>query len=73
MEAKAVVWRSPPLFESFSACCLERSQCESQTSPTQPVIELESYILVKMNSTKVPMLEGLEQGILPLVLVVPLE
>jgi hypothetical protein len=21
MEAKAVVWRSPPLFESFSACC----------------------------------------------------
>jgi hypothetical protein len=25
MEAKAVVWRSPPLFESFSACCLERS------------------------------------------------
>jgi myosin heavy subunit len=28
MEAKAVVWRSPPLFESFSACCLERSHCE---------------------------------------------
>jgi hypothetical protein len=26
VEAKAVVWRSPPLIESFSACCLERSQ-----------------------------------------------
>ena len=46
---------------------------ETQTSPTQPVIELEyipAYILVKMNSTKIPMLEGLEQGVLPLV---PLE
>lgn len=46
---------------------------ETQTSPTQPVIELEyipAYILVKMNSTKVPVLEGLEQGVLP---IVPLE
>jgi hypothetical protein len=33
VEAKAVVLRSPPLFESFSACCLERSHHIAEEAP----------------------------------------
>ncbi|KIK81824.1 hypothetical protein PAXRUDRAFT_69963, partial [Paxillus rubicundulus Ve08.2h10] len=46
---------------------------ETKAPSTQPVVELEflpAYILVKRNRTKARALEGLEQGVLPLV---PLE